>query len=460
MRDFIKTGFTMTTKKKFISLSLLVILGLNIFAKEKKSYVEAVSSINWITRVFTTKISLDTEKAQIVMPSGKKTASAQIKAKMPPLIQPALLSLYEDNQKKLSDTVIADQLSLDQVYHFIMGGYKTPDVFTKDLKNLNTTNTLNLKDLSNQLIRHNYAFTPEEPIEYVASRPYSGIIIDARGAYPVHGEYVKSEINPCLFPQIWDDQMNRIFEKNLVNPDVDKKEGLVGYHYSDDISNYEDRVGSDPLYIRATEVYGRNRTDPIIKHKDALKILTIPENVKLMQEGKLVILLDKENIVYDISVPEKDLSYYVKYNAVKQYFYENKVPGVTISDSIDGILFSVDLKFYPDSAELLPSEKTRIQAIAENLANLLMDDGYTILIEGHTADVGKPVGQLNLSIERTRTVMNALIDLGLDEKLFTYKGYGGTLPIASNETEEGRAQNRRVDITARPRATYIQRDWK
>ena len=179
-----------------------------------------------------------------------------------------------------------------------------------------------------------------------------------------------------------------------------------------------------------------------------------------MQEGKLVILLDKENIVYDISVPEKDLSYYVKYNAVKQYFYENKVPGVTISDSIDGILFSVDLKFYPDSAELLPSEKPRIQVIAENLANLLMDDGYTILIEGHTADVGKPVGQLNLSIERTRTVMNALIDLGLDEKLFTYKGYGGTLPIASNETEEGRAQNRRVDITARPRATYIQRDWK
>ena len=88
-----------------------------------------------------------------------------------------------------------------------------------------------------------------------------------------------------------------------------------------------------------------------------------------------------------------------------------------------------------------------------------MDDGYTILVEGHTADVGKPVGQLNLSIDRTETVMNAMIAEGLDEKLFTYKGYGGTMPIATNKTEEGRAQNRRVDITARPRATYIQRDW-
>jgi outer membrane protein OmpA-like peptidoglycan-associated protein len=55
--------------------------------------------------------------------------------------------------------------------------------------------------------------------------------------------------------------------------------------------------------------------------------------------------------------------------------------------------------------------------------------------------------------------MNALIGQGIEESLFSYKGYGGTDPIAENDSEEGRAQNRRVYITARPRATYIQRDW-
>lgn len=450
----------MKIKRGIVVSCILLLAGnyLNIFAQDNTT-LEATSSINWITREFKTNLSLDTQKANLKMPSGKKTASNQIKSKMPQLTQPALLSLFEDSNKNLSDMVIDEAITLDQVHHYIINGYKTPDVFSSDIKYLKTTNTTNINDIGKLLVRHNFASNPEKPIETVASRAYSGIIIDARGAYPVHGEYIDSEVYPCLFPQIWDEQMNHVYEKNLVNPDVIKTKGLVTYHYSDEISNYEDRIGNDPLYIKAKQVFGRNRTDPVIKHKDALKILSVPENIQLLQQGKVVILLDKKNLIYDIAVPEKNTSYYVKYNAIKQYFYENMIPGVTFSDSDIGYRFSVNLNFYPDSPELLPSEKTRIEVIAEKLKEILEDDGYTILVEGHTADVGKPVGQLNLSIERTETVMNALINEGLDKKIFTYKGYGGTMPIATNETEEGRAQNRRVEIFARPRATYIQRDW-
>ena len=452
----------MSIKRKFFIIFLIASFFSTLFAQTKTDYdtkIEAISSINWITKQFVTNISLDTNKADIQMPSGKKLASTYIKSKMLPLIQPPLLSLFANSQNDLSEAVINEDLSLDQVYHFIMGGHKTPDVFSKDLKYLNTTNTTNINDIGKLLVRHNYAYNPQKPIDSVPSRAFTGIIIDARGACPVHGEYVKSEVYACFFPQIWDDQMNSIFEKNIVSPKVVMEKGLVAYHYSDDNSLYEDRVGSDPLYIKASQVYGRNRTDPIIKLRDALKILTVPENIKLLQEGKVVILLDKKNLIYDISVPEKTPSYYVKYNSVKQYFYENKIPGVTVSDTATGLMFDVNLRFYPDSPQLLPDEKGRIELIAQRLKEILKDEGYSILIEGHTADVGKPVGQLNLSIERTRTVMSALINEGIDSKIFSYKGFGGTMPVADNDTEAGRAQNRRVRIIARPRATYIQRDW-
>lgn len=446
-------------KRLFIFFKVLFIASFSsLFAQE--GFVSARSKINWVTRQFISDLSYDCTKAQLQMPSGKKTASSKIAAKMPQLIQPSLLSLYEDSQKTLSDAVITNELTLDQIHHFILEGYKTPDVFSKDLASLDSTNTMNVNNLGKQLVRHSFGYNPEKPVEITASRAYSGIIIDARGAYPVHGEYVQSQIYPSFFPTIWDTNMNEVYIKGIVEPEIIRKNGLCGFHYSDNIEDYVDRIGVDPLYIRAEEVYGRNRTDPIIKRSDALKILTIPENIQLLRQGKVVVLLDKENLIYDIATPKKDDAYYVDYNTVKQYFYENKVPGIEISDKDTGIVFSVDLKFYPDSPELLPSERERILSISKNLKEILSSNSYTVLVEGHTADVGKPVGQLNLSIERTRTVMNALIEDGINESLFSYKGYGGTMPLASNDTEAGRAQNRRVDITARPVATYIQRDWR
>lgn len=446
--------------KKLFKLSAVIgsffLLSANIYGLD--STIESRSSINWITRTFTSNIALDTEKSNLIMPSGKQAASMNIKTKMPQLIQNPLLSLYENSAQYLADSVVNEVVTLDQVYEFITTGYKTPDVFTSDAKLLKTTNSLKIDKIGSLLVKHNIPYTPEEPINQVASRKYSGIIIDARGSYPVHGEYISSEVYPCFFPQIWDEEMNLIFEKNMTNPDLIKDKGLVSYNYSDDLSQYENRVGSDPLYIKTVRVFGRNRTDPIIKKKDALKILSIPENIELLKQGKIVILLDKQNLIYDIATADKDEAYYVNYNNVKQYIYTNKIP-VQVVDDVPGIVFSVDLKFYPDSSILLPSEKIRIEEIGRMLKDILKDDGYTVLIEGHTADVGKPVGQLNLSIERTQTVMNALVNEGIERNLFTYKGYGGIMPIASNATEEGRAQNRRVDITARPKATYIQRDW-
>jgi flagellar motor protein MotB len=79
---------------------------------------------------------------------------------------------------------------------------------------------------------------------------------------------------------------------------------------------------------------------------------------------------------------------------------------------------------------------------------------YRISVEGHTDSI--PVGNtgsnlrytdnMSLSYWRAMSVAMQLIELGVDSRRITVKGYGKTRPVASNETPEGRAKNRRVEI--------------
>ena len=443
-------------KKTFFTIIFILLASGFLFAQTANS-LESTSKVDWTLNKFSSNLSLDIEKSGIQLPSGRTSADSIIKLKAPSLIKNPLLMLYVDSANYLGDLVMNGTVSLEQMTELIEQGKQSSEILSMDGKSIKTTNTIDMKDIGNLLIKHNYPYIPEEPIESMPSRPFTGIIIDARGTVPVHGEYVKSQIYPCFFPTVWDEDMNIIYEKNIVEKEIANSKGIVCYNWSDDFSKYEQTVGTDPLYIRAEKVYGRNRTDPIIRKKDALKILSVPENKKLLSEGKVVILLEKQNLVYDVKVPKKDASYYATYKTLKKYEYKDE-SDISVSDGLTGFLFSVDLKFLPDSPELLPEERPRIRKIGEMLKEIIKNNEFTILVEGHCADLGKPVGQMILSIERTKTVMNALIAEGIPEELFSYKGYGATRPIASNATEEGRAQNRRVDINARPKATYIQRN--
>jgi len=75
----------------------------------------------------------------------------------------------------------------------------------------------------------------------------------------------------------------------------------------------------------------------------------------------------------------------------------------------------------------------------------------TVVVEGHTDSYGTDETNQKLSMERADAVRNYLIATsGLDAYRITALGYGESRPIASNETEEGRRKNRRIDILVQP----------
>lgn len=103
-----------------------------------------------------------------------------------------------------------------------------------------------------------------------------------------------------------------------------------------------------------------------------------------------------------------------------------------------------NLQFKSNSAELLYGEEERLNQIAEILKQA---GDYTFLIEGHTASTGQPNSEMQLSIERANTIARELIKRGISADRFICQGRGSSRPVADNSTPEGKAANRRVEIT-------------
>jgi OmpA-OmpF porin, OOP family len=76
-----------------------------------------------------------------------------------------------------------------------------------------------------------------------------------------------------------------------------------------------------------------------------------------------------------------------------------------------------------------------------------LQPGTFIEIGGHTDSSGNPEANLTLSQQRAEVVRTTLIDSGVSADVLRAKGYGDTQPVASNDTAEGRFQNRRISYT-------------
>jgi outer membrane protein OmpA-like peptidoglycan-associated protein len=124
---------------------------------------------------------------------------------------------------------------------------------------------------------------------------------------------------------------------------------------------------------------------------------------------------------------------------------EKDLEGAKIERVGEGIkiTFASGLLFDVNKAELKQASKTNLTNLAEIL-NKYPDTN--ILVEGHADATGTEEWNLELSRLRSQSVSNYLAVQKVMETRFTTMGYGESQPIATNETAEGRAANRRVEV--------------
>lgn len=102
-----------------------------------------------------------------------------------------------------------------------------------------------------------------------------------------------------------------------------------------------------------------------------------------------------------------------------------------------------DVLFESGETDLVPEAFSSIEEVVDLLQS---EPEKKIRIEGHTDSTGSAETNLRLSQQRADAVLTALVELGVDAARITSVGMGEDFPIASNDTQEGRSRNRRVDV--------------
>ena len=117
-------------------------------------------------------------------------------------------------------------------------------------------------------------------------------------------------------------------------------------------------------------------------------------------------------------------------------------PGFDISKiEVDSVIVLKNIQFEFNKSELLPQSYREI----DRLFQLMKDNpAIRVKLEGHTDNIGDYDFNLGLSVRRVEAVSEYLISKGIDPERIEYAGYSFSFPLVPNDTDEGRAKNRRV----------------
>ncbi|MBO4581770.1 MAG: OmpA family protein [Bacteroidales bacterium] len=162
--------------------------------------------------------------------------------------------------------------------------------------------------------------------------------------------------------------------------------------------------------------------------------------------GEFLVCIPTDKLYALNAVNEKYLFYSENFQIesihtnVEPYQKDIALKRINIGESVvlKNVFFDTDKSTLKEESQ---TELDRVVALMKENPRMKVEIG------GHTDNVGTEEYNQKLSSERAKAVYTYLIKAGIEASRLTYKGYGETKPIADNDTEEGRAQNRRTEFT-------------
>jgi hypothetical protein len=285
-------GISMRCSLRLFTASLLVHLFIpyQILAENGPSYV---SRVDWESGRFVIDVSL--LLGSPTTPRSRIEAQERIEKELPQEFLKGVTSVQVSSSVTIGDLVSSQSSLRDRIKEMSLEGAKESLRFVSSLKEVRASYSFPLftdDGLLDPLITHPRPFPLTRVLGFVATRPFSGIVIYAKGSFRSFGKSEEQFLQPALLPKIFDEDMNLVLEARMCHPESLRNWGMVAYTDTLDLSRFLPRVGAFPLSVMARGVFGRDGTDIIISKDSASKILALQENRDLLIQGRILIIYE------------------------------------------------------------------------------------------------------------------------------------------------------------------------
>ncbi|MGB4848248.1 MAG: OmpA family protein, partial [Saprospiraceae bacterium] len=197
------------------------------------------------------------------------------------------------------------------------------------------------------------------------------------------------------------------------------------------------------LYVNVTDEETNNPVTARLEIFEINKNDTIRNSQQADEKGNITITLDR-NKAYGLIASAK--GYIMNSSNLKATLEASRkldIKMIPLASSEKKTIALQNIFFESGSSILLPSSIPELNKLKQTLQT---NAGMKIEIRGYTDNVGTEESNLRLSEARAVSVFQYLKDKGIDKNRLSYKGFGETSPVANNETESGRQQNRRTEF--------------
>ncbi|HUI71885.1 MAG TPA: hypothetical protein VL354_15305 [Spirochaetia bacterium] len=250
--------------------------------------------VNWPTASLDIEITRQLDPSMANVPRAKGDAEAAIESRLGGFFTAALSTVVVDSSHTYAEVVSRDPSLFSRVSGLSAGAQQRALFLSDDFSQLIARYSLPLfgaQGLASPLYPSHTEPVPRR-LGWVPTRPFTGLLIYAKGKLPAVGINGTAQARPAVFPRLFDESMDLVMEKAMCTPDALATWGMVGYATSLDDPVVLLRAGALPLRLVARGVFGDNATDIVIPTEGARQLLTLPDNMQLLRDGKIVIVYD------------------------------------------------------------------------------------------------------------------------------------------------------------------------